>query len=150
MYQQKVRRSVLHHRRLARSSHAMNCSGSPSAQRCDFAEWLTTDGQNVPVHKIFADEFGMNMGTLRNKGRALQGQRVVRIIERQRGRNLTICLAVSSAVGLVVEGMTQALFAGFIVGIAQLMQINDIPFVVVCDNVASHKNIPNLGDIKDL
>ncbi len=119
------------------------------AQRRDFAEWLTRDGQNI--HKIFVDEFGVNVWTSRSKGRAPQGQRAVRIIEGQRGRNLTICLAVSSVVGLVhyvaIEGgMTQELFVGFIMEIAQLMQINDIPFVVLCDNVASHKNMPNFGD----
>lgn len=118
-------------------------------ERVEFANYLMGDG--LHVHKIFIDEFGFNVWTSRSKGRALRGQRAVRIVEGQRGKNVTVCLAISPVLGLVhssiIEGgMKQELFAGFIMELAELLRYNDDPYVLLCDSVSSHLNAPNFGD----
>ena len=77
---------------------------------------MRDDGLNR--HKIFIDEFGINVWTARSKGRAVRGNRAVRIVEGQRGQNLTICLAISSYYGLIHSttingGMTGEMFSNF-------------------------------------
>ena len=57
-------------------------------------------GDGLSIHKVFVNEFGANVSTSRTKGRASQGQRAVRIIEGQRGKNVTLCLAVCPILGL--------------------------------------------------
>ena len=49
----------------------------------------------------FLDEFGVYVWTPRSKGRVTMRQRAVHIIEGQTRQNLTICLVVSSQIGLV-------------------------------------------------
>ena len=114
-------------------------------ERQEFAEWLLGNGQHV--HKVYMDEFGVNVWTSRTKGRAAQGQRAVRIIEGQRGQNLTIVLATSNVEGLVHYmcidgGITGELFAGFLMEISALL---DEPFVMLCDNARPHTNPPVMG-----
>ena len=101
------------------------------------------------------DEFGVNVWTSRSKGRAAVGQRAVRIVEGQRGQNLTICLAVSSQIGLVHHtllngGMTRELFGEFVTELSQLLMYNDESYVVLCDNATSHRNIPFFGEQGDV
>lgn len=59
-------------------------------ERTEFGNWLMVDG--LHLHKVFIDEFGFNVWTSRSKGRAPQGQRAVRIVEGQRGKNVTVCI----------------------------------------------------------
>lgn len=118
-------------------------------ERQQFANWLMGDG--LHVHKIFIDEFGANVWTARSKGRALAGQRAVRIVEGQRGQNVTVCLAISPLLGLVhwvvfPGGMTQTLYGDFLMELAELLRYNDDEYVLLCDNVRSHLNAPNFGD----
>ena len=63
-------------------------------ERRQYIEWLMSD-VGLNRFKIFIDEFGVNVWTSRTKGRAAVGQRAVRIVEGQRGKNVTICLAIS-------------------------------------------------------
>ena len=46
------------------------------------------EGQNIP--KVHVDEFGINVRTAQTKGWSQKGNRAVRIIEGQRGQNLTL------------------------------------------------------------
>ena len=59
-------------------------------ERRQYTEWLMSNGLNCV--KLFIYEFGVNVWTSRSSGRATFGQRAVRIVEGQRGKNLTICL----------------------------------------------------------
>lgn len=100
--------------------------------------------EGMGIHKIFVDECGMNMFTSRTQGRAERGMPAVRINHGQRGRNLTICLAVSERLGLVhhnsfTGGQTQQRFSDFLMELAVLV---DEPFVVIFDNASSHERIP--------
>ena len=87
------------------------------------------------------------------KGRAIwcQGVRAVRVIEGQRGKNVTLCLAVSPMIGLVHwmtfdGGMTRDIFGNFLMEISEMLQYNTELYVLLCDNVSSHLNHANFGD----
>ena len=85
-------------------------SESVKDERQNFAQWMMEEG--VQKHLIFIDECGFNVWTSRTQGRSPKGSRAVRVVDGQRGQNLTLCMAVSSRLGLVhfsfvTGGMTQ-------------------------------------------
>lgn len=107
-------------------------------ERKMYFDWLLNDamGENL----IFCDEFGCNIWTARTKGRSFLGERAVRVVEGQRGPNLTVRLAISPQWGLVhrmfvVGGFTQECFSDFV---SELEAIVDAPFTLVCDNARPH------------
>ena len=55
----------------------------------------------VVRHCVFVDECVYNFWTARSHGRARQGERAYRQVCGQRGRNLTVTMAISSINGLV-------------------------------------------------
>ena len=55
----------------------------------------------VVNHRVFVDECGYNIWTARNQGRARIGDRVYRQVCGQRGRDVTVALAISPTNGLV-------------------------------------------------
>ena len=70
-------------------------------------------------HCVFIDECGYNIWTARNHGRARQGERAYRQVCGQRGRNVTVALAVSPVNGLVfhstyIGGMNAPRFNDFL------------------------------------
>ena len=72
--------------------------------RRDFANWLLNDGiQRNEL--VYVDETGINLYCARTRGRAPAGQRAVRVVNGRRGRNITLCLAVSNTRGLVHHQM---------------------------------------------
>ena len=52
-------------------------------------------------HRIYVDETGLNLHLSRSRGRAQAGHRAARIVCGQRGRNMTVILAISDRVGAV-------------------------------------------------
>ena len=118
-------------------------------ERMEFANWLMQDG--LDLHKICIDEFGFDVWTSRTKGRAPQGARAVRIVEGQRGKNVTLCLAISPLIGLVHSsimegGMNKERFEGFIMELAQILMYNDDPYVLLFDSATPYGDVPNFGD----
>ena len=70
-------------------------------------------------HDVFIDECGCNIWTARNHGRARQGERAYRQVCDQRGRNVTVALAVSPVDNLVfhstyIDGMNARRFNDFL------------------------------------
>ena len=57
--------------------------------------------RGVVQHSVFVDECGYNIWTSRSQGRARQGEREYRQVCGQRGRNVTVALAISPINGLV-------------------------------------------------
>ena len=117
-------------------------------ERRQYTEWLMSNGLNN--YKLFIDEFGVNIWTSRTKGRAPVGQRAIRVVEGQRGKNLTICLAISPEGGLVhwstiVGGMTKDSFSAFLVELSQLMG-SDQPYTALIDNARAHGDVPQMED----
>lgn len=103
-----------------------------------YTEWLLSLG--IEENLIFCDEFGVNMWTARTKGRAVVGERAVRVVEGQRGNNLTICLAISPQWGLlnwkfVMGGFTREAFGEFV---SELEALVPSPFILICDNARPH------------
>ena len=73
----------------------------------------------IMCHCVFIDECGYNNWTARNHGRARQGERAYRQVCGQRGRNVTVALAVSPVNGLVfhsayIGGMNAPRFYDFL------------------------------------
>ena len=83
-------------------------------KRHDYANWFM--GQAIVSHTVFVDECGYNIWTARSQGRAIRGERAYRQVCGQRGRNLTVALAISPTAGLVfhsaiIGGMNAQKFA---------------------------------------
>ena len=71
-------------------------------------------------HTVFVDECGYNIWTTRSHGRARRGERAYRQVCGQRGRNVTVCLAISPINGVVFHsaylgGMNAVRFSDFLV-----------------------------------
>jgi transposase len=118
-------------------------------ERRAFAEWQM--GPGALFRRVFVDEFGVNVWTSRRRGRARRGDRAVRVVEGQRGSNVTICLAVSEELGLVHYvilngGMTQAAFSDFLMEVSELLMYDGEEYIILCDNASCHLNAPHLGD----
>ena len=64
-------------------------------RRAEYANWyIQTIHANHPPDLVFVDESGFNLWTSRTRGRARRGERAVRVVAGQRGRNFTLILAV--------------------------------------------------------
>ena len=116
-------------------------------ERKQYMEWLTTDG--LVNNIVFVDEFGINCWTARTKGRSTIGQRAVRVSNRQRGQNLTFCVAISPQFGFihikfVTGGFCKRHFCDFLMEIDQLLF--DHEAVILCDNCQAHKGAPSLSE----
>lgn len=92
--------------------------------------------EGVRQNLVFQDETGFNIWTSRTRGRA------VRILEGQRGRNLTISMAVSPVHGLVHHnildgGMNCEKFASFLSEVSELLA-DEQDVVILIDNAPAH------------
>ena len=90
-------------------------------KRFDYASWFLND--MVINHCIFTDECGYNIWTARGCGRGRVGDRAYRQVCGQRGRNVTICLAISPNAGLIHHktmqgGMNRDRFNEFLVQVS--------------------------------
>ena len=86
-------------------------------KRREYATWF----MNYAILRncVFIDECGYNVRTARSHGRARLGERAYRQVCGQRGRNITVCLAVSANSGLLFHtaflgGMNRERFADFL------------------------------------
>lgn len=107
-------------------------------RRHNYAQWLLHEG--VAQELIFIDESGINLWVRRTRGRAPRGQRAVRVVGGQRGRNFTVVFAVSNRSGLIHHdvfegGMTAAKFNDFLEATSALLPG---PCVYIFDNASCH------------
>ena len=98
-------------------------------------------------HCVFIDECGYNIWTARSHGRARIGERAYRQVLGQRGRNVTITMAVSPTGGLVsytaqVSGMNAQLFIDFL-GQARRQLNLDEQLYLIYDGAPAHRNAVN-------
>lgn len=113
-------------------------SGSTKDSRKDYADWMLRDG--VGQELIFIDEAGINLWVQRTRGRAPVGQRAVRVVGGQRGRNFTVVFAVSNRRGLINHdifegGMTCEKFHTFLMNTSALIED---PVTYIFDNASCH------------
>ena len=117
--------------------------------RCDvlkrmqeYGNWFMNHA--IMRHCVFIDECGYNIWTARNHGRARQGERAYRQVCGQRGRNVTVALAVSPVNGLVfhsayIGGMNAPRFNDFLVQTRQNLD-PDEEVVFIYDGALAHRN----------
>ena len=96
----------------------------------------------VVRHCVFVDECGYNIWTARSHGRARQGERVYRQVCGQRGRNLTVTMAILPINGLVFSsaalgGLNASRFDNFL---AQARTSPEEEVIFVYDGVPAHRN----------
>lgn len=113
--------------------------------RFEYANWLLNTG--VVGHCVFIDECGYNIWTARSYGRSAEAERAYRQVCRQRGRNVTIVIAVSPRPGLVhhsaqIRGMTTQRFQDFPVQSHLRLLPNDQVFFIY-DNAPARRNANN-------
>ena len=116
-------------------------------KRHDYANWFM--GQAIVSHTVFVDECGYNIWTARSLGRAIRGERTYRQVCGQRGRNLTVALAISATAGLVFHsailgGMNAQKFADFLTQ-TRLHLDPDEQIVFIYDGAPAHHNPGNPG-----
>ena len=95
-------------------------------------------------HCVFIDECGYNIWTARNHGRARQGERAYRHLCDQRGRNVTVALAVSPVNGLMfhsayIGGINAPRFNDFLAQTRQNLD-PDEEVVFIYDGAPAHRN----------
>ena len=111
-------------------------------KRVDYANWFMNHA--IVRHSVFVDECGYNIWTARSHGRARQGERAYRQVCGQRGRNLTVTMAISPINGLVfssaaVGGMNAERFNNFLAQ-ARTNLDPDESVIFVYDGAPAHKN----------
>jgi transposase len=113
--------------------------------RRNYIHWLTSEAMVDDSSLIYIDECGFNIWTARSIGRAERGQRAVRVVCGSRGKNLTICMAVSPSYGLchsvfVEVGMTKEKFQDFLSELSAVFAGQKCHFIF--DNATPHLNPP--------
>lgn len=94
-------------------------------------------------HRVYIDETGLNLHISRTRGRAEVGRRAARIVCGQRGRNMTVIMAISNQVGAVYHevvwgGVNAEVFGAFLASLEAVL--GEEPAVVIMDNAPAHRN----------
>lgn len=110
--------------------------------RKDFATWLLQEGQ-MADNLVYLDESGFNLWTKRTFGRSRAGERAVRKVGGQRGRNLTLLLAISPRQGVVASkfhlgGTTKEVFKTFVEEVTS--NLGNTSAYLVMDNAPCHRD----------
>ncbi|XP_067050270.1 uncharacterized protein [Acropora muricata] len=90
---------MLYRAKLARPLPADRNRPDVLQKRVEYGNWFM--GHAVVNHTLSIDECGYNIWTARSQGRALRGEKAYRQVCGQRGRNVTVALAISPTCGLV-------------------------------------------------
>ena len=112
-------------------------------ERVAYVTWFFEEATQRET--VFVDECGFNVWTSRTQGRSARGSRAVRMVSGSRGKNLTVCMAVSPRLGLVhfsfVEGgMNKELFMHFIGEVSALLADENV--FIIYDNAPPHRDCP--------
>ena len=111
-------------------------------KRVEYGNWFM--GHAVVNHTVFIDVCGYNIWTARSQGRALRGERAYRQVCGQRGRNVTVALAISPTSGLVFHsailgGMNGRRFDDFLAQ-TRLNLDPDEHVIFIYDGAPAHRN----------
>ena len=121
-------------------------------RRHQCANWFMNHA--VLRHTVFVGECGYNIWTARSHGRARLGERAYRQVCGQRGRNVTVALAISPVTGLVnhtafLRGMNGERFRDFLVQ-SRLNLDPDETVIFIYDGARAHNDPGNPGDNTEL
>lgn len=136
---------MLFSRKLARPLPADRNRPDVIQKRCDYANWFM--GHAVVNHCVFIDECGFNIWTSRSQGRARIGERAYRQVCGQRGRNLTVALAISQTSGLIFHsamlgGMNRLRFNEFLANTRRNLDPGE-RVIFIYDGAPAHNNPEN-------
>ena len=133
--------------KIARRQPAERNSPDVIQKRHDYANWFM--GQAIASHTVFVDECGYNIWTARSQSRAIPGERAYRQVCGQRGRNLTVTLAIFPTAGLVfyfaIIGGTNAQKFADLFTQTRLHLDPDQQVVFIYDRAPAHHNPSNPG-----
>ncbi len=114
--------------------------------RKEFAQWLAENYQNF--HLIWVDETGLDLYLTRTRGRAKKGKKCTPVYNNQRGKHISVTMAVSAALGVVVSkiqigGVGRDDFIGFLLDLKDqlLNHPSNKPYLVLMDNAPAHRNV---------
>ncbi|XP_068712974.1 uncharacterized protein [Montipora foliosa] len=135
-------KSIYYRVKLARPLPADRNHPDVLQNRVEYGNWFM--GHAVLNHTVFIDECGYNIWTARSRGRALRGERAYRPVCGQRGRNVTVALAISPTSGLVFHsaihgGMNGRGFDDFLAQ-TRLNLDPDEHVIFVYDGAPAHRN----------
>ncbi|XP_032223600.2 uncharacterized protein LOC116604807 [Nematostella vectensis] len=138
----RTRDGMLFRIKLARPLPAERNRPDVLQKRVDHGNWFMNRG--VVHHSVFVDECGYNIWAARSHGRARQGERAYRQVCGQRGRNITVTMAISPINGLVfhlaiIGGMNAQRFSDFLTQ-ARLNLGPDEIMVFIYDGAPPHRN----------
>ena len=130
--------------RIKLASHVPAVRNRPDViqERLVYANLLS--GHAVVNHTVFIDECGYNIWTSRSQGRARRGERAYRQVCDQRGRNVTVTMAISPTSGLVfhsavIGGMNARRFDDFLTQ-TRLNLDPDEHVIFIYDGAPAHNN----------
>lgn len=111
-------------------------------KRIEYGNWFM--GHAVVHHTIFIDECGYNIWTARSQGRARTGDRAYRQVCGQRGRNVTVALAISPTVGVIFHsailgGMNGQKFNDFLAQTRLNLDPDELA-IFIYDGAPAHTN----------
>ena len=117
-------------------------------RRHEYAHWFLEE-TNLH-HTVFIDECGYNIWTARSHGRSRRGDRAYRQVCDQKGRNITICLAISPVIDVIhhviqMGGMTRELFTEFLNNTAQQLNDEETHYLIY-DGAPAHRGAADPTD----
>ena len=130
--------------KLARPLPAERCTPDVFEKTMAYANWFMNRG--VVRHSVFVDECGYIIWTSRSQGRAKQGKREYKQVCGQRGRNVTVAIAISPINGLVfhsaiIGGMNTERFSDLL--LQEMLNLDPEELVVfIYDGAPAHRR-PN-------
>jgi transposase len=110
--------------------------------RSEYAQWMIEDG--VPADEcVYIDETGYNVWIKRSYGRSSKGKRCFTVCDGQRGKNISLCMAIGLDGVLhwkLVNGpFTRESYTEFLVELSEMLEGEKFNFIM--DNCSIHKNI---------
>ena len=138
----RILQGILFRIKLARPVPADRNRPDVIQKRLDYANWFMSHA--VVNHTVFIDKCGYNIWTLRSRGRARSGERANRQVCGQRGRNVTVTMAISPSNGLVFHsavsgGMNARRFDDFLTQ-TRLNLDPDEHVIFIYDGAPAHNN----------
>ena len=120
--------------------------------RADYANWFM--GYAVVNDSVFVGECSYNIWTARSHGRAIKGERAYRQVCGQRGRNVTVTMAISPTNGLIFHsailgGMNAQRFNDFLQQARHNLDPNE-HVIFIYDGAPAHRNSANPGPNSEL
>jgi transposase len=110
--------------------------------RCTYAQWII-EGDVTPEECIYIDESGFNVWIKRNYGRSSSGKRCFTVCNGQRGRNISLCMAIGlNGVlhwKLINDSFNRERFTEFLMELSEMLAGTRFHFVV--DNCSIHRDV---------